>query len=293
MKSIKLSAIFVIFFALSASIYAQTATVENSLLWKVSGKDLSTPSYLFGTIHILPAADYYFPEYMQKTFKSCKTLALEVDMVNLGLKEQIAMAKRVLMPAGDSVKNYLSKDEYERYKSYIINDLKIKEKKFNQMMMVQPLFSSGILLNELIKKPKGYETELGKMSKKQKMNVIGLETIDSQFKIFESISIKDQVEAMNFADISKNPMDEYNEMKSIYLNQQLDKLLEMTSEETSIPDFAERFLNQRNRNWIPVIEEQIRKNATFIAVGAAHLAGEQGIVNLLRLQGYTVEPILK
>ncbi|MBK9455713.1 MAG: TraB/GumN family protein [Bacteroidetes bacterium] len=50
-------------------------------------------------------------------------------------------------------------------------------------------------------------------------------------------------------------------------------------------------LDNRNINWIPVIEEQIKLQSTFIAVGAGHLVGEKGILQLLHNQGYVISPI--
>jgi uncharacterized protein YbaP (TraB family) len=50
-------------------------------------------------------------------------------------------------------------------------------------------------------------------------------------------------------------------------------------------------LNNRNKNWIPIIIETIQETPTFFGVGAAHLAGEEGVINLLRVQGYTVEAV--
>jgi uncharacterized protein YbaP (TraB family) len=65
----------------------------------------------------------------------------------------------------------------------------------------------------------------------------------------------------------------------------------VTSESSQINNFNQDFLDVRNKNWIPVIESQIKVNSTFIAVGAAHLPGENGVINLLKMKGYTVEPV--
>ena len=55
--------------------------------------------------------------------------------------------------------------------------------------------------------------------------------------------------------------------------------------------FLEDFLFARNRDWIPKIEEIIRQQPSFIAVGALHLAGDEGLITMLRKQGYTIEPV--
>jgi uncharacterized protein YbaP (TraB family) len=65
----------------------------------------------------------------------------------------------------------------------------------------------------------------------------------------------------------------------------------VTAESNEIPDFNQNFLVKRNTNWIPIIEKQISKKATFIAVGAAHLPGENGVIQLLKSKGYQVVPV--
>jgi uncharacterized protein YbaP (TraB family) len=66
----------------------------------------------------------------------------------------------------------------------------------------------------------------------------------------------------------------------------------MISEETDmLPEFNHWFFDVRNANWIPVIEKQIRQQATFIAVGAGHLGGTNGVLELLKKQGYVVTGI--
>jgi uncharacterized protein YbaP (TraB family) len=81
-------------------------------------------------------------------------------------------------------------------------------------------------------------------------------------------------------------------MLTNYLAENLDFLYsDIIKESNSFPNFVENFLNKRNRNWIPVIENQIDIENTFIAVGAGHLPGENGILALLRNKGYTLTPI--
>ena len=81
-------------------------------------------------------------------------------------------------------------------------------------------------------------------------------------------------------------------MLNLYLNEDLEGLYKIVSEESdAIPEFNHNFLVVRNKNWIPVIEKNISSNSFFIAVGAAHLPGENGVIQLLRSKGYSVEPI--
>ena len=77
----------------------------------------------------------------------------------------------------------------------------------------------------------------------------------------------------------------------VYKDQDLESLNELFKADESLSEFADDLLNIRNKNWIPIIEKEIKNNSTFVAVGAAHLPGETGVLNLLKLQGYTVKAV--
>jgi uncharacterized protein YbaP (TraB family) len=84
----------------------------------------------------------------------------------------------------------------------------------------------------------------------------------------------------------------FNEMIEVYKTQNIEKLHQLTvSEDSGIANFEDVFLNNRNQSWIPVIEDLIKKQPTFIAVGAAHLGGNKGVISLLKSKGYIVEPV--
>jgi uncharacterized protein len=86
---------------------------------------------------------------------------------------------------------------------------------------------------------------------------------------------------------------EFSKMVELYKQQNLQGLYAMTlKSEFELENQQELLLNQRNRRWIPLLEGQMAEKPTFVAVGAAHLAGEQGVIALLRKQGYTLTPIL-
>ncbi len=272
------------------SAHSQSPKLENSILWKISGNGLTQDSYLFGTVHLIPKADYFFTKKMEKAFNSCKTLALEVDM-NMSLKEQIELAKRAMLPAGKTLSDYMTKEEFNHFKAYMLDSLNIKEKKYKAMLKMQPFFSSGLMIQDLVKKPKMYEKEFMKKAKKNKMNLVGLETIDYQMSVIENISIEEQVKMTYTSDLSGNPLEEYYQLIEAYKNQDLELLHDYMNDEAMGEDINYALLTQRNLNWIPVIEKLVKNQATFIAVGAGHLPGETGVINLLRKAGYTVEAV--
>lgn len=281
-------------FFIAINIHAQSSavatetTTEKSLLWEISGNGLETPSYIFGTIHLLPEKDYFFTDLMKEKLISCKTLVLEVD-INMSLKEQIALAQKVILPKGKTIADYMTDEQYKEYSSYILDTLKIKKSKFKQINKIKPIFGSSIILVELLGKTKAYEQELNKIAKKNKIKTVGLETADYQLNVIDKISIEEQVEMMS--DISVNPLTEYNELLKVYKEQDLEKVNELFKSEKSMVKFENELLYNRNNNWIPLIEKFAKENPVFIAVGAAHLPGEKGVLNLLRNKGFTVKAV--
>jgi uncharacterized protein YbaP (TraB family) len=144
---------------------------------------------------------------------------------------------------------------------------------------------------EQMGKTASYEMEFMKIAKKRKMKIIGLESIEFQMQTINKISIEDQAK-MLVQEFDTNPTVQFDEMLNLYLNEDLDGLYKVVSEESdAIPEFNTNFLEVRNKNWIPVIEKNISANSFFIAVGAAHLPGENGVIQLLRSKGYSVEPV--
>jgi uncharacterized protein YbaP (TraB family) len=125
------------------------------------------------------------------------------------------------------------------------------------------------------------------------MNQVGLEAIDLQMKILDTIPIQTQINDMvTSINEGKASIRTFNEMIEVYKTQNIEKLHQLTvSEDSGIANFEDVFLNNRNQSWIPVIEDLIKKQPTFIAVGAAHLGGNKGVISLLKSKGYIVEPV--
>lgn len=284
-----LSILFVVFTS-STYISSQGEKLENTLLWEISGNGLESPSYLFGTIHLIPKKDYFFTNIMKEKFKSCKTLALEID-INIPLSEQIKIAKKVILPSGKTLKDYMSDEEFFTIQSYILDTLKIKESKFKQVQKIQPFYGSAIILNELLGKTEVYEKKLSKAAKKNKMTVTALETIEYQMSIIEKISIEEQVKMMYVDGFDKNPLTEFNKLLDTYKTQNLTALRELMLAENEMENFEQDFLITRNQNWIPKIKELAKQQSSFIAVGAGHLVGKNGLIALLRDEGFVVRAV--
>lgn len=266
------------------------STNYNSVFWEISGNNLEKLSYLFGTIHLIPKSEYEFTKIMQEKFDSSKTLVLEAD-INMSLKQQIELVKKILLPKGKKLNDYMTGEQFNEFKTYLLDTIKLKKSKFKKIIRLKPIFSSVLVLSELIEKPLSYEQEFSKEAKKRKMEIQGFETLEFQMSMFDKISIEKQVEMLFKDGINSSPLETYNKILDAYKQQDLEKLYVFAEEDDDFEYFEEDFIINRNIKWIASIQKIIEKQAAFIAVGVAHLYGEQGLVSLLRKQGYIVKAI--
>lgn len=267
---------------------SKTPKLEKSLLWKITGKDIKKPSYLYGTIHL--TCDYVFTDKLKKAFDETDQLVLEIDMSDPNLQSE--MMKLIFMEDGKTIQNLLNEEDYKTLANFFKEQVGADLKLFNTM---KPLVVTATITSKMAVCDNGtaYDSEFMKVAKAQNKNVIGLETIADQMKVFDAIPYEDQLKTL--VEMAKKGMEEskkgFEEMTHYYNAEDLEGLLKVTTDQGLEADFQENLIDQRNRNWIPLIEKITTETPTFIGVGALHLPGEQGVINLLRKQGYTVVPV--
>lgn len=110
--------------------------------------------------------------------------------------------------------------------------------------------------------------------------------------IFDKIPQKFQLEEI-VKSITENDMtQEFIRLMDAYTSQDIERMYELGMDSSLFQEYADLILAERNKNWIPKIEELIKQTPTFVAVGAAHLPSKTGVIQLLKEKGYTVEPII-
>ena len=261
---------------------------QAQLLYKIEGKDLQKPSYIYGTIHIMPKKQFAISESITTALKECESLVMEVD-INMDLKTQIDAAQRSMLPNGKTIADITSAENAQKIKQFCVDSLHWKESKYVRMSRLTPFFLTSIILQDLIGKSKSFELELNKLAEKNKMTTLGLETIQMQMDLVNEVPYEEQIKLLLQGLTTNNS--EFNTMLNCYLKQDINKLGELMNEADLSPEFNANFLVKRNQNWIPQISKMVQEKPIFIAVGAGHLPGEQGVLKLLQEAGYTVTPI--
>ncbi|MFN7045518.1 MAG: TraB/GumN family protein [Flavobacterium sp.] len=263
--------------------------LEKSLLWKISGNGLKQPSYLYGTIHI--TCDASLDENTLNALDKTEQLYLELDMDDKSM--QMQMMKYMMMKNGVKLSTLLSPEDFQIVDEFLKKNLKMSAKLFDSF---KPFMISSMLFPKMLDcEHKSVESELMKITKEQNEEVFGLEKVEDQMKVFDAIPYQDQADELLKTvkgDLEKDKK-ELDEMMTIYQNKDIEGMLKiMTDSDNKITsENQDVLLNNRNKNWIPVMIKTMKDKPTFFGVGAGHLAGEEGIIKLLRKQGYKVEAV--
>ena len=284
----------------SIHVFSQTQDIQKadetstkSLLWKISGKELKKPSYVFGTIHAICTSDYFFTKPMQTALNNSKQLILEVNLNDPAIAQEYQT--HMTLPEGTELKNYFSnEDEYrqfaERLQSYTDMDISLFSK-FKPLVLLSALSMKSFACSAT----SSYETNLMDLAKAAHIPIRGLETALSQFEIFDHLT-NEEIKELLFEGLEESRPEKGNkeeQMMVLYKNQDIDGLYNLLSSSKELKGHEQEFLINRNINWVKDLPKLMDEKPCFIAVGAAHLAGESGILNLLAKEGYRVEPITK
>ncbi|MBK9984654.1 MAG: TraB/GumN family protein [Saprospiraceae bacterium] len=281
----------------SKSAVQPAASVPHALLWKIEKPGQAEPSYLFGTIHMIPKDDYFLPSGLDEAFDKSKQVVFEIDLDEMSdMGSMMGMLSNLMMKDGTTLQDLLTPQEYTEVSKYFDN----MGLPMFLLSNVKPMFLS--MLAEVNMNPEemqsddivSYEMNLYDRAQKAKKEVGGLETMQYQMSLFDSISYKDQ--ALMLLDAIKGTntdTDMYDQTVELYKHQDIEAMIEMATEPKPGEDgnFENVLINNRNKNWIPIMSKMMKNGPVFFAVGAGHLAGENGVLSLLKKQGYKVTPV--
>ena len=268
---------------------AQKKTDDKSLLWRVSGKGLSQPSYVFGTIHLLCPDDYVWTDAMRKSLKSCKEVCFELDMDDPAVL--MSAMSDIKSADGKPLKSYFAPDEYERLDHFVKDTLHAD---LAQMQEMKPVMLQSLFMMKAVScaMPVSYEANIMLEAKKDKKEIVGLELPKEQTDLLNSLPDDTVAKSLiQMTDSFAASKMQYQQMLSAYKAQDLPALFHIIQDSKELGDDMSAFLDERNKRWIPRMKPKMEKAPVFFAVGAGHLWGDNGVISLLRKAGYIVEPI--
>ncbi|HEY5407626.1 MAG TPA: TraB/GumN family protein [Ginsengibacter sp.] len=264
---------------------------NNTLLWQVSGKGLKHPSFLFGTFHLLCKDDIHFSEQLKEAVKQSDEIYMELDMDDPSTL--LGGMLYMNMNGGKKLSDLYTPEEYKKLQAYFTDSLNTP---LALLQRAKPYFLVALIYPKMMncESPAGVEEELLKIAKEDKKEIKGLETIQFQASVFDSIPYEWQAkELMKNIDSFSIYKNEFDEMLHLYKNQELDSMQNMVgASEFGSDKYEDLLLNDRNKKWVKELNEIMKAESVFVAVGAGHLSGDNGLINLLKKEGYQVEPLL-
>jgi uncharacterized protein len=264
-------------------------------LWRISGKDIARPSYLFGTMHMLCGDDITLSDSLKAAIKSSDNVYLELEMDNLF--EMMGAMQHMSMKGDTTLADLLTKQEYAKVKTYF--EEKSTMLPFSMMESFKPMLAASLIAEQQSKSScdnmVAMEQLIMQEAKDADKKIKGLETMNYQLEIFDKIPYKLQAKQLYEMIAKSGDTSDGNDLAALtnaYKSQQLEKLEEMTvKDDMGIKNFTELLLYKRNEAWAKKLDELMGDRSLVVAVGAGHLPGKRGVINLLRLAGYKVEPV--
>ncbi len=274
-------------FVLVVIIYPLSAS-ENTLLWKISGNNLKEPSYLFGTTHMLCADDFKLTDKVLAAIDNTKTLVLELDPTDPALLAE--MQQLAINPGFENIYTDLPAEEYAAIHGALVQNFGAG---LDQLGIMKPFTLTAMLMMSLFpcEDLKSYEVFLIEKANAESRAIISLETAAFQMGIFDEIPAETQIQEL-LRMLDEEGSKELEAMTKAYLSEDLSQLMDIMMSNVMMNDWANLILDKRNQQWVEVLPAIMNENSAIIAVGAGHLPGGQGVIELLRKAGYKVEPVL-
>lgn len=273
-----------------------SSKTQKSFLWKASSQKGTV--YLLGSIHVAKKEIYPLNSTIEEAFQQSNFLVVEVDIDSVSPFQQLNMLKVARYPNDDRIDNHISKKTFEMMKKYLTrHSINIE-----QLSQYKPwLVAMSIVMLEL--KSLGFNPENGidryflTKAKEKKMKILELETFEEQIDFFNQFddNLQDLFLFYTLVDL-KNFEENINQLFKLWLNGDMKSFEQLfkkiLNEHSNLKPIYDKLNDERNVKMIEKIKTYLDDDKIyFVVVGAGHLVGEKGIINLLRKKGYQVEQL--
>ena len=261
---------------------------QKGILWQIDKPGVS-PSYLLGTIHSDDPRVIHLPPLIEKCFTQAKsvTIEMEINMTNV-----IKSLLKMYLDSEHTLDKLISQQEYEMLVN-LLREYGVPEEASKRL---KPLATMIILSKPQSQGDEFLDFLLYHRAKEMKKPVYGLETAEEQLALLDVLSIPEQAILLkeSLQDIGKLPTI-FEKLHELYLQRDLSALLSLSEEymkseknEALVEKFRKALIDDRNIRMVNRMQTRLKEGNAFIAVGALHLPGKEGILNLLEIQGYQI-----
>lgn len=247
--------------------------------------------FLLGTIHSEDPRVVDFNEALLEELKSCQVFAMEMVPDLPTLKK---LTEYMHYDNDERLRSLLGQQRYDRTMQalsgyQVPNDWKARMKVWAVMMTLSvPAPKTGFFM----------DLSLSLRAAGSGLEVIGLESLEQQLDFLEDMPLEYQLQLLDHAlDDYQRVSEIHDQMVQVYLQDNLQALDDLSNEQFDVLDekisdyFIDLGINARNQQMVAHVLPRLAESRVFIAVGALHLAGEQGLINLLRQAGYELKPL--
>jgi uncharacterized protein YbaP (TraB family) len=267
-------------------------TAEKHMLFRVRGPNGATV-FLLGSVHLLSPESSTLPAAVDSAFARAKLVGFETSIDSLQMRAQ-ELLMRAQYANGTTLRTALSPATVAHTDSVARN----YGMSIDQLNAFKPWFVS-IVLTQLVLQKMNFKAELGvdmqlhAKAKAASKPEFGLESTDVQLGLFDSLSPQDQESMLKDVVAPDSAAKQLKAIRDAWCagdTAAINALL--NSGVKSSPGMFAALITNRNRSWMPKIESLIGgKDDALVVVGAAHLVGKDGVIELLRSKGYTIEQL--
>ena len=291
LSSMKKNVLFIFLFSIILFI-AKSQDSTKAILWKISGNGLSNPSYLYGVMHLVKPLDFIFNETAKSQLQNSDILYTEINLKT----PCFAMDHKLMLPDMANIKTYLTRQQSKKLWHFLRDTIRIGHDKAQVLFLFRPfvIYDAIYYSNKMFV---SFEMQLYKIAKESNVEIQGIEPSCRTLYPVDSINLDDEINELrklldnNF--LTKiNLLNGYERMVKLYNDQDIKRVYELSLHESeSIRNYNEVMLKYRSKSWISPIRESMKTKKLFIAVGVAHLYGENGLIELFKKEGYSVIPV--
>ncbi|MBQ8645083.1 MAG: TraB/GumN family protein [Bacteroidales bacterium] len=269
------------------------------LLWKISGRGVEKPSYILGTHHAVPFTYCDSIPGLMKAFGEVAQVVGEFDMLKMGAMtpaQMQNMQRMMMMPADTTMASLFTQAEMDTLDTYLKNTLGANLQMLSSMkpMTIMVTVQQKILLEIIpdIATRTGMDKYMQTLAAEKGKQVGGLETMEYQLDLLYGSSLQEQADALLDMARRSNSKELLVELTAAYKTQDLGTLCKVFQEQMTGLEY-DALVKTRNLNWLEEMKKLLPSRSTLYVVGAGHLPGDYGMINLLREAGYKVRPVKK
>lgn len=254
-------------------------------------------SYLLGTIHVGDNSMANLPNNIISALSASQQLVVEVDIDAMSQFEmQKIVMKYGMLQGNNTLQSVLDASNYQWLKTYF-NNKKIDISLFNKY---KPwLVSLTIMMMEYqnagFSEEYGIDKQLLKLAGTQSKSIYSLESIEFQMQLFDKVGMDNNQYMSDMRDEMSRVNTDIPELVTAWKNGDIKALDDVRHKSFGNTPFEQRMqklmLSDRNQNWVKQLTPMLAQKDLFIAVGALHLVGEQGLITLLQQQGFTLQKL--